>query len=81
LKITGKLTWRNSTGRYANLLKWLTQLMLTNLDGYFQIKLVEKAYQTFLAKAVKLGAHEGRYFRLLDAQTPGRFDFGVAVSL
>lgn len=54
-------------------------MVAADLDGYFQVQLVQEADKSFLAETVKLCAHQGGNFRLFDAERFGRFRLCVAL--
>jgi hypothetical protein len=52
--------------------------MAADLNGHFQIQLVQKADQPLLAEPMKARAHERGHFRLLDAEPFRGFRLRVA---
>lgn len=59
-------------------MKRFTALMTADLNGYFQIELVQETDKPLLAETVKLGTHERGHFRLLDTEQSGRFRLCVS---
>ena len=67
--------------RDGYLLEGFSRLVAADVEGDFQIQLVQEPDQPLLTEAMKTGAHQRRYVALLDAEPFGRFRLGAAALL